>query len=490
MLLPAAPAISATADDLSSKVIQLENRLKDLETEQKRLSWLDISGDFRARLDSLRGETADHYTFQSALPIMLWQAGGMVGAMPAASVTKGENVKNNTLLTNRFGLNINANAAENVTVKSRLLMYKVWGHQTGGPASGNYFADRMGATFDGTSGHTPGDNSLLVDYAYTTISNIAEQPVWFSIGRRPSTTGIPTNLRQNKEKSGTAGVPGHLIDYAFDGLSLGYAPDIAPLPGAYAKFCWGRGYDSGIQSSGSPKDTDFMGLNIVPLSTDNLHVELQWDKAKDIFDTYPDSGVSTNLGDITQYELLVTGKLEDLGPGTLNLFGSVAISKTSPNDNLYKIDSNGDGTADMGVAGLLYDAGDKSSRTGNSYYFGGRYDYARTKTKIGAEYNHGSKNWLTFAPAADDMWTSKLGTRGDVYEIYVIQEVPRMAISKRGSAFVRLGYQSYDFEYTGSNSWIGAPKKISELSSSPANAQMLTPIDTATDVYLALEVTF
>ena len=84
------------------------------------------------------------------------------------------------------------------------------------------------------------------------------------------------------------------------------------------------------------------------------------------------------------------------------------------------------------------------------------------------EYNYGSKNWITFVPAADDMWTTKLGTRGNVYEAYLIQEINLKPISSYLSkAFFRFGYQYYDFEYTGSNNWVGAPVKIADLAATP-----------------------
>jgi hypothetical protein len=203
----------------------------------------------------------------------------------------------------------------------------------------------------------------------------------------------------------------------------------------------------------------------------------------------PDSGVRTNLGDIDQYGALVMGKVL----GNLNLFIAGALSKTHPNDNLFTfaIDGNADGTVDMQTgAGLLYNAGNKKSHTGNLIYLGARYDIPTTGTKIGAEYNRGSKYWVAFAPAGDDIWTSKLGTRGSVYEVYVIQELKNKPISKRGKAFFRLGYQYYDFEYTGSNSWIGAPKKIDDLAKSPMNAQIFPPIDKAHDIYLTFDVQF
>ena len=111
-----------------------------------------------------------------------------------------------------------------------------------------------------------------------------------------------------------------------------------------------------------------------------------------------------------------------------------------------------------------------------------------SKTKLGAEYNHGSKNWITFAPAATDMWTSKVGTRGNVYELYLIQELASKPVSSHlAKAFVRLGLQYYDFQYTGSNNWVGAPVKMSDV-----NGQMMTttPLDNAYNAYATFEVKF
>jgi hypothetical protein len=90
-------------------------------------------------------------------------------------------------------------------------------------------------------------------------------------------------------------------------------------------------------------------------------------------------------------------------------------------------------------------------------------------------------------PAADDIWTSKLGTRGSVYELYLIQELNRNPISKKGKAFARLGYQYYKFDYTGSNFWIGAPTKISDVAAVP---QILVPVKDAKDLYLTFDVQF
>lgn len=438
---------------------------------------LEIGLDYRFRIDSLSGTVHDYVQYDpNQVPANPMDPANFI------PVT-GHDVKNDSIFMNRFGINLKANPVEYVSMKARLVMYKLSGHQGADPALGTFFADRYGATNDGTVSHVPQDSVVRADYAYATVSNIFDQPLWFSVGRRPSTGGIPSNYRQNTEKMGTAGIPSLLVNYAFDGMTVGYAPDIEALPGAYAKVCYGRGYDSGFQqeNTGQPtlRDTDFVGLNVAAYDSDNLHVELQWQKGMNIFDAPSDAGVSTNLGDMTWVGAVVTGKMAGL-----NVFATAAVSKTDPNDNLT-------GPNGIPMAGLMYNAGDKQSRTGSAFYVGGRYDIESTGTKIGAEYNHGSKYWITMAPAEDDLWTGKLGTRGSVYEVYVIQSLNRKAMSKKGEAFLRLGYQLYDFEYTGSNNWVGAPTAIADLSTTnPSTAQMLTPLDKAQDIYLTFDVRF
>ncbi len=436
-------------------------------------SWFEIGGDFRTKYDYLKGKTHDSLV-----------SNGMGGANPSP----GQNVRNDSLLTNRLGINAKVRATEDIQVKARLLMYKVWGHETSEPVTGPnaFFSDKF-SVFDGNVTHTPSDNTLRVDQAYATWSNIAGQPIWFSVGRRPSTGGVPTNLRQNTEKTGSAGTPGLLIDYAFDGATLGYAPDIDALPGAYLKLCYGKGFDSGFQTAtNSMKDVNFAGINIVPYDTDNLHIEFQLSRGIDIF-AFPEvnfstsQGQNTNLGNITQYGGVVMGKINDVGPGDLNLFLSPALSHTNPNNNLY-----------AGSFGLLTDTTTgKHTRTGYGIYLGERYDIKSTRTKIGLEYNYGSKYWITFTPASDDIWTSKLGARGSVYEVYIIQELNKKPIAKRGKAYFRVGYQYYDFNYTGSNNWVGAPQRINDLTTTgPGLPQFFPVLKTAQDLYATFNVEF
>lgn len=142
---------------------------------------------------------------------------------------------------------------------------------------------------------------------------------------------------------------------------------------------------------------------MLALHTDNLRLELQWQKGFNIFtgpsDGFPqriDTGlmaggpasgsfievttpVTTNLGDIQWLGGVVSGKLNKLGPGDLNLFLSAAMSRTNPNTNLFSMpfalmdtdDIPGPSKDDMVVNagfGLLYDEGNKKSRSGSAIY--------------------------------------------------------------------------------------------------------------------------
>ncbi|WP_223924065.1 DUF3373 domain-containing protein [Geobacter sp. AOG2] len=540
----------AADEELLQKVDKLYKEIETLKGSVKKVEnksigrWLTIGGDYRFRYDYLKGSTKPftdvNATFTNAQNVLqqgyfnavaagdaaatqqfagaiagmtsfsqamtgvktynqaltfLGNNQAMLGALQNYAVTvPAYKPENATLYTNKLGLDLHAKATQDVTVNTRLVMYKVFGSQddqavTNGDAA-PYFADRVGV-FDGTLGHVPSTSYLDVDRAYATWSNIADQPLWFSVGRRPSTNGAPSNLRLNNERPGNGGTPSLLVDYAFDGMTIGYAPDIEMLPGAYAKVCYGRGFESGFRSTpaNSIADTDMLGVAVIPIDTDPLRVWLQWNRGFNIFDAptmnntyFGNTAPKVNLGDIDWWGAGYMSTLKKVGPGDLNFFTDAALSVTHPNNNV---------SAQFGFQGLMtgafFNPEAPTSKTGWAVSAGVRYDLP-SKTKLGFEYNHGSKNWITFAPAADDMWTSKVGTRGNVYEGYVIQELNLKPISSYFSkTFFRVGYQYYDFEYTGSNNWVGAPVKMSEV-----NGQMMTttPLESAHDVYATFEVHF
>lgn len=429
-------------------------------------SWLTFSGDMRVRHDILKGESV---AYMDAL-------GGTHQA---------QTFKNNSLLTNRFGLNLKANVAEGVSFKGRLVMSKAFGMNDSYPVTGSagsqYFADRSG-TFDGTSGHVASGNNVYVDYAYADVSNIFDYPIWFSAGRRPSTGGSPTNIRRNEDAAGVAGVMGLLTDYAFDGFTAGVAPAFDKLPGFATKLCYGRAYQPTVRdTSSSPlHEADMLGFVIIPLETENTRIETQYQRGFNLMERMPGSGVTTNLGDLMDVGLGVTHVFRKVGNGDLTVFVHGAMSHSYANNNVYP----------GFPSGLLW-TGTPENKTGYASYLGARYDFAKSRTKVGVEYNQGSRSWQNFTPAADDIWTSKLGTRGHVYEGYVIQELFREPTSPMGKVFFRLGYQYSKYVYTGSNNWVGAAMKVSDISpTNPATAQMLTPLKNSSDIYATFDVHF
>ncbi|MFZ2121881.1 MAG: DUF3373 family protein [Rhodoferax sp.] len=521
----------------SSEVAELKSQVTRL--EEKSLSkWLTIGGDYRFRYDYLEGEsktfTDVNATFANAQTSLqtamltdttgtaaTYLAGlaqfssammgiqtydqavafqpmvdGMMPALGAYAVTvPAYKPKNSSLYSNRFNLNLNAKATQDVSLTANLAMYKVFGSQSDGAitnsGSAPFFADRVGV-FDGTLSRVPSTSNLNVDRVYATWSNIADKEMWLSVGRRPSTGGAPSNLRQNTAvRPGNGGTPSLLVDYAFDGMTLGYAPEIDALPGAYAKFCYGRGFESGFSNftGNSLEDTDMIGIAVVPIDTDPLRVWLQWNRGMNIFDAptmsntyFGDTAPKTNLGNIDWFGVGFMSTHKNVGPGTLQVFGDVGMSVTRPNNNV---------SAQFGFQGLMtgafFNPEAPSDKTGTAIALGVRYDLP-SQSKFGFEWNHGSKNWITFAPAADDMWTAKMGTRGDVYEAYYIQELDRKPISSFFSkAFFRVGVQYYKFDYTGSNNWVGAPVAIGDVN---GNLMTTTPLEDATNLYATLEVKF
>jgi hypothetical protein len=535
--------------------------IEDLRSEVQRMQdkslgkWLTIGGDFRYRVDSLRGETRPftdvNATFQNAQQKLQGDffanpstaagsssffgsaaAGSMstAGALSAlsqfsqsmnavqtldqaraflanprnqglvqglggfAAQVPAYKPKNSSIQTIDAGIDANAKVMKDVSFTGRLLMEKTFGSQdlsaVNNSGAAPFFADRVGV-FDGTLAHVPSTSLAAVDRAYGTWSNIGGRDMWFSVGRRPTTGGPSSHLRANNPAPGVGGVPSLLIDYAFDGMTLGYAPDIDGFPGAFAKFCYGRGFESGFRDTpaNSIKDTDMIGISVVPIDTDKLRAWLQVNHATNIFDAptmsntfFGNTVPRTNLGNIDWYGAGVMRMFKNVGPGNLSVFADAAVSVTHPNQNV---------SSQFGFQGLLtgafFQPEAASNKRGQAIAVGLRYDLP-SKTKLGFEFNHGSKNWITFAPAAEDLWTSKAGVRGNVYEAYVIQEVGNTPVaSMKSKAFFKLGARYYDFQYTGSNNWVGAPVKISDVQ---GQMMALTPLKKAYDLYATFEVKF
>jgi hypothetical protein len=150
---------------------------------------------------------------------------------------------------------------------------------------------------------------------------------------------------------------------------------------------------------------------------------------------------SANLGAINLYGLNLTRKLKQL-----DVYGSFNWSSTRPNGT----------TTPFG--GLLSDPFETpENHEGHMVLLGARFSFPQNdgRTKLGFEFNQGSKFWFNFAQAEDDIIAPKSSTRGEVYETYLTHRINQRFILK--ADLIR-----YNYTYSGSGWHVQAPKLLSE----------------------------
>ncbi len=525
---------------MDSKVGAVDEKVGDLDDliDEKSEAWdlaarFKLFGDFRSRVDYMNGNTMPSYSagaitqgMAMALPMPRSMGGfgmgpgpytveqirmatmgmkmfspqmragmfQMMGLMPDPA----QEWENETMWTNRLRINMRVKATENVEFKGRLAMYKAWGMQSNPTGGGPFTLD--GFSWDGNSTRQPTDNALRVDRAFVNWNNVAGLPMWFSIGRRPTTDGPPGQFRLGLDKR--QATPVNYMNYPFDGISLGYAYSWGneDLGSGRIRFCYGRGFEDGLEYHGPTpmytsdplNDMDFAGFSWDVFSKGHRFLNIQSFLAANLVNTpdgvtFPNplemAGVvagngildKTNLGNILHTSIVYNDKVADL-----NYFVSLGWSRTDPK-----------GYDELGNSLLGSWWADLDKEDGYSVYAGIRYDIPNVGLKLGLEYNYGSQYWVGMAPGHDDLYLSKLNTRGHVGEIYLVYDLPTgEAISKYAKTFVRLGYQHYQYDYTGSGSWLGAPVDVDELASDPLNAQFFPALDDMDQVYLTFEAFF
>lgn len=474
--------------DLTESVGDLEDRSEawDLAARFK------FYGDFRARLDSYGLETVS-----------------------------GAKSHNSTLWTNRFRLNMRVKATENVEFKARLAMYKAWGTPTTIRGAGANGLGQVFPMWDGNSTRNPSDNALRVDRAFVNWNNIGGAPVWFSIGRRPTTDGPPSQIRMGADSR--LATPVAYMDWPFDGISAGYAYrwGSEAMGTGRIRFCYGRGFEDGLESDTANQynDMDFGGLSWDVMKKGDRFVNFQSFLALNVFN-YPDFqdpvinqmatmpmdqggyGDRMQLGNILHTSAVYQDKIADF-----NFFAVGGWSQTQPNDNGMFNDVIGMGAAgqmaaqgmsQQQIAGALSMMGleatpNTSSENGYSVFVGARYDIDAIGLKLGLEYNYGSEYWIAMSPGHDDIYQGKLATRGSVYEVYGIYDLPTGdAISKYAKTFIRFGWQHYEYDYSGSMDWNVKPY---DLGNDATNDMWVQGggtdfVESADQVYLTFEAFF
>lgn len=384
----------------------------------------------------------------------------LMGFLLPGTARAAQDYKNSIFYSTRLRLNAKAEIADNLSFSGRLAMYKAWGDSTGVQV---FNGQPNSINIDGTTASVPNSDIVRIDRAYFDWNKIGGTGWYLSLGRRPSAGGPPTEIRDNRLRGGTP--LGHVVDFQFDGATIGYTFNSDKMPGAIFRFCYGLGYEAGFGNGDQLKapadrlkDAHFAGFNFDVLSTDRTFVQATILRAFNVTDGFnglvvmpvdpvtgnpaPGPAVmrftpSANLGAISLGAVAL-----ERSDGPVKWFASGAFSNTSP-ENV---------TTPFG--GLMSDPFSvPQSRTGESFYAGLRYDFPNNKAQIGGEYNYGSKYWFNFTAAADDMVLSKLATRGSVVEGYLNYQINKYLQ-------IRVAGISYWYKYSGSGWHLGEPKQL------------------------------
>lgn len=379
----------------------------------------------------------------------------LMGSLLPGTFVPGYSNDNEIIYTSRLRLQMRAQVGEQVTFDGRLGMYKTWGDSTGVQV---FNGSPTSIAWDGTTVGVPNSDILRVERAYFTWSDIGGSPAYLSIGRRPSTDGMPLNFRNDEPRGGTP--LGTLINYQFDGVTLGWQLTEESM----LRLCYGVGFESGwgtgdiLRRGDSLDDVHFLGVNWDIFDSKDMFLQMTVARAFDVTDGFnglvvlpadPLTGnpikapvvlrynPSTTVGDIDLASIVFVRN-----DGPFDYFATASYMRSDPTP------------ATTPFGGLFADPFETpEKRSGSMFYLGGRYNFANGATKVGLEYNHGSKYWFNFALAEDDLIGPKTAVRGDVWELYLTHRI-------RDRFIVKLDYLKYLYDYSGSGWLLGAPKDL------------------------------
>lgn len=411
----------------------------------------------------------------------------------------GSKSENNALLTNRLWLGMAYKADDNSSFHGKLSYNKAFG-DTANHSQSN--TNPGYADFDWVTNENATDNTIKLKEAYwlyTQEKLFGTNIPWAaSIGRRPSTDGLPINIRNDQQANSPLS---HVVDVEFDGFSIKFdTQEAIGLTGSWLKICGGRGLTNAVPrfdmsgtayASDEDKnvDVDMLGFIAVPYDDGQYSVHFNYAHAWNLigfdktsydgfmgaYQNYVTTATNYKTGGATLTDLnnsafamnmaapsfkdvgdidfaTILFKTEGIGDGisdyldNTTAFASFAMSKTNPNNI---------------PGGML---GSTDSETGTSVWLGVNAPCPLTPdiAKIGFEWNKGSKYWRSMTYGEDTYAGSKIATRGQAWEVYRNQQLTK-------SLTWGVSYVFMDYDYTGSNSFFGAdgtPVAISDADGS------------------------
>ncbi len=457
---PVAPVVAP----VSQQTAQQESKVVPV-IDEKRIANIE------KKLDSV-SKTATTAKIQSAQDNIKWDVDFRTQVDNLRYKHKdGSTSKNNALMTNRLYLGMKYKADDNSSFFGKLAYNKAWG-DTADHSQSN--TNPGYADFDWVTNENATDGDIRVKEAYWLYQNdtffSADIPWSISVGRRPSTDGLPINLRNDQSPNSPLS---HVIDVEFDGFSFKMDTEaVTGFTGSWLKICGGRGLTNATPrfdmfkpaySTDDEKndDIDMIGFIAVPYDDGQYSVHFNYARAWNLigFDGESMNRFSNAYGAYmmnpnanTSYDLSVSRpSFEDVGDLDLatilfmangigdgisdyldntTAFASFAMSKTHPNSK-----------------GML---GTTDSKTGYSAWLGINAPCPITDdAKIGFEWNMGSKYWRSMTYGEDTYAGSKIAARGQAFEVYRTQQLTK-ALS------FGISYVFIDYDYTGSNSFFGA----------------------------------
>ncbi len=325
----------------------------------------------------------------------------------------GETASNSSLLTSRLYLTMAAAPMKGLIFKGKLAIYSTWGSHLYGEDAG---------LKDWSASSKATDTVMRVKEAYFVYSTqVGEQPVSFSIGRRPSSNGFLANYRENESEPGSplAHITNMEVNAAMVRLDWGRFID-----GAYTKFVYGRahtGETTGVYSightnpwgpnakeDGDDENVDF-SLMLGDIYNDGQYqVMYQW---AHIFDTKGQefNDPSTKKAAAGTADLISVGlKIDGIGDEISDFLDDTTVFVSGAYTNYNA--KNGHS---------LLGSEDGGSQDGQSIWAGIIIpDMMTDAGKLGFEYNYGSQYWTPITWAEDTAIGSKVAVRGSAYEAY------------------------------------------------------------------------
>lgn len=391
---------NAFADEISDMKTQIETlnkKLLSLEKQQK-------------RTNKTLSEVKQHDAFDNVKFGIDFR--NAVDVLEYKDNDTGEIATNPSLLTSRLYLTMASSPVDKLTFRGKLAIYSIWGAHA-------YYDDTTQPSLkDWAASSKATDTLMRIKEAYFVYSDsIGEQPISFSIGRRPSTNGFLANYRENEKDEGSPSA--HTTNIEVNGamVKLDWG---RYLDGAYTKFVYGRAHTGEInnvygtgsnpwgpyaQTGSEDENVDFFVMPGDAYNNGQYELMYQW---AHIFNTKGKNTatsatkVAAGNADLLSLGLKINGigdEISDFLDAT-TLFASVATTTYNPKSGYTLL-------------------GSAKSETGSSVWVGAVVPDGFTKSgRFGLEYNHGTKYWTPMTWAEDTAIGSKVAVRGDAYEAY------------------------------------------------------------------------